>query len=84
MHIIAEFITSLGKFGLTDSPISPVPRPDGYYVIFSTHRIRSRCGFDCDTCPLENHNPVKACYATPEHFLPIFGITPESHPEYFI
>ena len=82
MTIIAEFTTPEGRFGLTDSSITPIPRIDGYVTIFSTHKRRSRCNYNCTTCPLES--PAKPCYATPEHFLPKFGITPESHPEYFI
>ena len=84
MSIIAEFTTPDGKFGLTDSSIFPIPRPDDYRVIFSIHNRRSKCDLGCGTCPLDNKHHTKACYSTPEHFLPIFGITLDSHPEYFI
>ena len=85
MSIIAELITPLGKCGLESNHSLSQSYNNNYAVVFSIHgTARIRCSLDCQTCPLDNKHPTKSCYTTPEHFLPIFGITPQSHPEYFI
>ena len=84
MTIIAEFTIPAGKFGLTHLNIFPILCPDDYIAIFSVHGKRSNCQYYCTKCPLDNKQSVQPCFQTPEHFLPIFGITQESHPEYFI
>ena len=84
MHIIAELVTPLGKFGLTSSPTITTFCPKSYDVIFSTHCRRSSCWLDCRVCPFDDHPATTACHTTPKYFLSKFGITPDTHPEYFI
>ena len=87
MAIIAELITPLGKCGLESNHLLSQSYSSDYAVVFSVHgTARTKCSLarNCQTCPLDNKNTTKSCYTTPEHFLPIFGITPQSHPEYFI
>ena len=85
MTIIAEFTTPQGRFGLAAEQYLPNTFDTGYYVVFSVHGTsRTRCHLDCSTCPLENGIHGRGCYTTPYTFLPKFGITPQSHPEYFL
>ena len=85
MSIIAEITTCLGKCGLDSEHSLSQSYSNDYAVVFSIHgTARTRCQLNCQTCPLKNDSETKLCFATPEHFLPKFGITPESHPEYFI
>ena len=85
MSIIAEFTTPLGRFGLSSERWFPKDSYNEYYVVFSLHgTTRTRCTLDCRKCPLENTPYTKPCCTTPEYFLPKFGITLDTHPEYFI
>ena len=85
MPIIAELITPLGKCGLESNHSLSQSYNNNYAVVFSVHgTARTKCSLarNCQTCPF--NNKTKPCFTAPEHFLPIFGITPQSHPEYFI
>ena len=85
MAIIAELTTSQGKCGLDSKHTLSQSYSNDYAVVFSVHgAAHTRCLLDCNICPLDNDSITKPCFTTPEHFLPIFGITPQSHPEYFI
>lgn len=84
--MIAEFTKDGHRYGLTTK--KPNPFYKGYRIVFSLYKggTRSFCtNICCDACPFGN--PDFSClWATYDHnyLLPMFGITQESNPEYFI
>ncbi len=83
--MIAEFTKDGHRYGLTTE------KPDSFYkdyrVVFSLYKggTRSSCAkIHCDYCPFYNPKSSSVCVYDYNHYLPMFGIAQDTHPEYFI
>ena len=91
--IVATYQHDAYTFGLSTEDLSfTEDYLDSYHVIFSLTGYRSSCSsyLPCSSCPFGNAlmNDV-TCQEGPitkrnPYYLSLFGITRESHPEYFI
>ena len=92
MNIIAEYTENGHIYGLTDKPLQFLSATP-YSVVFSTTEARSYCSSDlaCTTCPFSslviegnNISCQEPITKRPVYYLTLFGITQDTHPEYFI
>ena len=91
--IVATYSHDNFIFGLATEPLDfCVNYVDQYHVVFSLAGDRSYCSskLNCSSCPFaRKHDNDPNCQKNPiterdPYHLSLFGISKESHPEYFI
>ena len=89
MNIIAVFTENDNVFGLTADPVNGNFYHNDFTAVFSLHNNGSRTSCHnlgrCSSTECSLNSPTTLpCYKDLRHYLPKFGITQNTHPEYFI